>query len=659
MNPPTARPSPDATDWLRFVTETAGVGYWRHAFDTESSEWSSGCAALLGIPASGELDYTRVLAALHPLDSPRLDERLRLLASAGEPAEFDEDARLAPSADDNNRVSRWVRFKGRAVPADAGAARLEGVLMDITARKHAESLLRRSEREFTALFDLADVGAAQSDVNGRFVRVNATFCEFTGYTQEELLKMSFWDITHPDDIPINRHGIERVLNKTADHWCIEKRYLRKDGSVRWGLLSAGLLRDEAGRHVFNIGIVVDITDRKRDEEAFRQTRAREHAYLENLPVGVWFLDAAGKIFYGNPAARQIWAGERHVSPSQFDEYKAWWHGTDRRIGAHEWAASTAIREGKTTLDEVVDIQCFDGSRKTMLNSAVPVRDEHGQVIGAVVFNQDITQLKRAEHALVDAQDQLRAYAHQLERTVAERTAELRETNEQLETFVYSVAHDLRAPLRALTGFSQLLVEDHAAALDPEGLDMLGRIQASSEFMDKLVLDLLAFGRTARAQMELGPVAPLVAWDIARFQCADTIKSTGAVVTAVEPLPGVTAHEATLGQMLANLLANALKFVAPGVTPHIRFRAENRGALVRLWVEDNGTGIAPDQHERIFRVFERLHGSTYPGTGIGLAIVRKGAERLGGAAGVESTPGEGSRFWIDLPHAPTAPAQSSA
>jgi signal transduction histidine kinase len=141
-----------------------------------------------------------------------------------------------------------------------------------------------------------------------------------------------------------------------------------------------------------------------------------------------------------------------------------------------------------------------------------------------------------------------------------------------------------------------------------------------------------------------------AWEAARFQCATEIEHKGARVEAVGPMPWVLAHDSTLGQILANLLSNALKFVPEGLSPHIRFRAEDRGDNIRLWVEDNGIGIEPQHHQRIFRPFERLGSGRYPGTGIGLAIVRTGTARMGGNSGLDSRPGKGSRFWIELPKA---------
>ncbi len=241
----------------------------------------------------------------------------------------------------------------------------------------------------------------------------------------------------------------------------------------------------------------------------------------------------------------------------------------------------------------------------------------------------------------------------LEGVVQARTAELRETNAQLETLVYSIAHDLRAPLRSMQAFSKILVEDYAPHLDDEAIDYCQRIAKSAETMDYLVLDLLSYGKTARSEMETEPVSLEEAWQSALAQYEHDIKQLHATVTTLLPLPWVCAHAATLSQILANLLGNALKFVPEGVAPVVSFRAEESGDHVRITLEDNGIGIPAEYHEKIFRVFERLHRDKREGTGIGLAIVRKGMERMGGRVGIESgPPRQGSLFWLELPKAPT-------
>jgi PAS domain S-box-containing protein len=763
---------------LERAQRAARLGTWEWEAITGRANWSGGIYDLIGVPRhSFAPDTERWKEFVLPEDLPVTMANVGAALERGGDFHFEYRVRRADGA------VRWLAAMGRVERgADGREDMLLGINIDVTARRLAEEDLRRRERESRAMFEAASAGAAQADpATGRLLQVNATLCAITGYSEEELLGMRFIEMTHPEDRGLGAESLRRMLRGETDKWRAEKRYLRKDGAVRWVIVSASIVRDEAGAPWRAAAWIVDITGEKQKEEELRETRARERAYLDHLPVGVWFFNAKGEITYGNEAARKIWGGAHYVGPERFGEYKAWWHGTDRRIAADEWGAARAIRDGVTSLDEVVDIECFDGGRKTMLNSAVPVRDADGRSVGAVIFNQDITALKEAErrlrdnestlrsfyesspllmgvveipaddsdvfvvHAngaterffrtdsggltgrgmaafglprenvsrwvrhyrrsqadgrpaqfefahnepdgavwlacvvacigpatgdrtrfsyvaqdvtarkrmeleLLEAQAALRRHAARLELVVKERTAELRDANEQLETFVYSVAHDLRGPLRAVTGFAELLVEDYRERLDEAGRHMLDRIQGASMFMDRLVLDLLAFGRAARAEMELGPVSVAKAWEAAWFQCAVDAERSGARVEVEEPLPEVRAHEGTLGQMLANLLSNALKFVQPGRAPEVRVRAEPRGERVRLWVEDRGIGISPEQHERVFRVFERLDGARYSGTGVGLAIVRKGAERMGGAAGVESVPGEGSRFWIELPRA---------
>ena len=243
--------------------------------------------------------------------------------------------------------------------------------------------------------------------------------------------------------------------------------------------------------------------------------------------------------------------------------------------------------------------------------------------------------------------------HTLERKVEERTAQLAERNEELEAYAHSISHDLRAPLRAMHGFSQALLEDSAERLDEAGKDYARRIAAAAQRMDRLTQDLLAYSRVSRSEIAVAEVDLGGAVRNAIAQLEADITACGARVTVHDPLLAALGHRPSIEQSVANLVANGLKFVPKGRAPEIDIRAERRNGAVRLWVEDNGIGIDPAHHERIFSVFERLHGVTeFAGTGIGLAIVRKSLERMGGRAGVESALGRGSRFWLEL-HAPEA------
>ncbi|MBI1881056.1 MAG: PAS domain S-box protein, partial [Chloroflexi bacterium] len=211
---------------------------------------------------------------------------------------------------------------------------------------------------------------------------------------------------------------------------------------------------------------------------------------------------------------------------------------------------------------------------------------------------------------------------------------------------------------AVQGFADALLEDYASMLDPAGQDYAQRIVDAAQRMDMLIQDLLIYSRLSRTDLRLQPIELAAVLSDVLGQLERMIQEQGVQLSIEEPLPRVVGHHSTLVQILSNLLTNAMKFVAPDVKPQVRVWAETSASSVsqegekrwvRLWVEDNGIGVDAQQHERIFQIFERLHGiEAYPGTGVGLAIVRKGVIRMGGCAGVESSPGQGSKFWIELP-----------
>ncbi|HEV8542539.1 MAG TPA: ATP-binding protein, partial [Verrucomicrobiae bacterium] len=277
-----------------------------------------------------------------------------------------------------------------------------------------------------------------------------------------------------------------------------------------------------------------------------------------------------------------------------------------------------------------------GPRHTEI-TYVPDVSTEGKVCGFYVFVVDIHDLKQTQIEL----ERTRA---SLEDIVMQRTARLTETIGELEAFSYSISHDMRSPLRAMEGFSKALLQDHAHKLDDEGKDLLRRIEKGAHRLDLLIQDVLAYSRVAKGSFELRSVdlQSLVDETIKNFEFQQS------AIQVLKPLPTVKAHEALLSQILSNLLGNAAKFAKRDVSPEIRISAKPDGDKVKISVSDNGIGIEPAHFQRIFEIFGRVHADKlYPGTGIGLAIVKKAVERLGGKVGVESSPGQGSTFWFTL------------
>ncbi len=255
-----------------------------------------------------------------------------------------------------------------------------------------------------------------------------------------------------------------------------------------------------------------------------------------------------------------------------------------------------------------------------------------------IFGRDVTQRKTNEQKIESLNSQLK-----------QRVQELTDINSELEAFSYSISHDLRAPLRSMQGFADALLEEQGERLDDVGREYARRVVNSAKYMDALLNDLLDYSKLSRAELEREPVDLRKEMAELVDQLENDVRKKNAQIELELGSETVSAHPGTLRQILANLVCNALKFVHPERPPVVRIRSEPRNGAVRIWVEDNGIGIAPEHCDRIFRLFERLHtAQSYPGTGIGLALVRKGAERMSGCAGVDSELERGSRFWVELP-----------
>jgi signal transduction histidine kinase len=252
---------------------------------------------------------------------------------------------------------------------------------------------------------------------------------------------------------------------------------------------------------------------------------------------------------------------------------------------------------------------------------------------------------------IQAEEKIKAFNQALEQRIAERTSALTATVGELEAFSYSVSHDMRAPLRAMHGFAQMLLEDYAGRpLDETGADYLSRIIRSALRLDTLIQDVLHYAKVLRGEIKLKPVnfAALVR-DV--LDGHPQWHPPAAQIEVAEHIPLVLGNEALLSQCISNLISNAIKFVAAGRQPKIQIFSETHGPSVRLIFSDNGLGIAEEHHDRIFKMFERLHPATdFEGTGIGLTIVRKAVERMHGQVGFQSQLNHGSQFWIEIPKA---------
>ena len=410
----------------------------------------------------------------------------------------------------------------------------------------------------------------------------------------------------------------------------------------------------------------DITERKQAEETLRTNARHLQRVLDNLHTLVGVLTPGGLVAEVNQAALQA-AGITSAEVIGKPVWETYWWSYSAKIQEELRTACARAAQGEFCRYDT-RVRGVGGELMDIDFAIAPLYDDAGTLTHLIPSAMVITERVRAEAQvralnaelehrviertteLVEAIKRLRESEHSVRQLNAEllhRAEELQASVQEVEAFSYSVSHDLRAPLRAVQGFSQALLEDYGPSLDAKGQDFAQRIVASAARMDTLIQDLLAYSRLSRVELKIQQIGLSKVVSEALNQLQAEIKQRGARITVTEPLPNVWAHEVTLVQVVANLFSNAIKFVPRGATPEVRVWADASGGRTQLWVEDNGIGIPPEHKERIFRVFERLHGvETYPGTGIGLAIVKKAMERMGGRCGVDCETSKGARFWVE-------------
>jgi PAS domain S-box-containing protein len=384
--------------------------------------------------------------------------------------------------------------------------------------------------------------------------------------------------------------------------------------------------------------VIDLSKRRASEQKLSDTLESFGTLLDTVEGIVWevdgeslqvsFVSRYAEKMLGYPLSQWFQEGfwERHI------------YVDDRERVMQE--ISRALRE---RINITIDYRVLTADRRWVwIHDRIGVR-LHGGKVKLRGIAVDMTAQKNIE-------EELEKERASLESRVAERTAQLQTTISELEAFSYSLSHDMRAPLRAMEGYTQLLRNVLADKLGPKELDYFGRIMASAERLDNLIQDVLQYSRVARAPLELKEIdlEKLVAQVISDYP---SLQPPGADIQIQKPLLRVLGHEAFLTQCISNLLSNAVKFVAPGVKPKVSVYTKAVGTEMRLFVEDNGIGISAENQRQIFGIFQRLHpNTTYPGTGIGLAIVQKAVQRMGGRVGVDSALGKGSSFWLQLKRA---------
>jgi PAS domain S-box-containing protein len=557
------------------------------------------------------------------------------------------------------------------------------VFRDFSERKQAEEALREREERFRTMADSAPVLIWMSGTDKLCYWFNQRWLEFTGRSMEQELGNGWAEGVHPDDFD---RCLQTYVNAfdARQSFSMEYRLKRHDGAWRWVIDNGLPLYGPDQKFTGYIGSCLDITEKKDAAEAL-QRAADEQRILSQALAHLLSTDDPERV------VRELFPTlAEHVGVDAYLNYMVNEKGDALSLHSYGGIPEERAREikrlefGQAICGTVAktgrpiaafDIQHSDYDKAALVRSfgiqayvCNPLLSGEG-LIGTLSFashkrthfeQSELEFLKlissyvsvameraRTEHALRQAKGELQEHATKLESTVAERTGKLREMVSELQQVSYSITHDMRSPVRAMGTFAQLLL-DGSRETDgsPENKDYCRRIVTAAGRLDRLINDALNYTKAVLQELPMEEV------DLSRF-LSDLIETypnlhpSKADIKIEGALPVVLGNESLLTQCFSNLLGNAVKFVAPGTRPSVRIRVDHDDGLGRIWVEDNGIGIPAHAKERLFRMFQKLDNQ-YDGTGIGLAIVRKVAERMGGRVGAESEEAKGSRFWVELP-----------
>jgi PAS domain S-box-containing protein len=632
--------TPDLTQRLQLALEAASLGIWDFDLEKGILIWDDRCKALFGLPPQAKVDYDVFLAGLHPEDRAATDAQVQLSLQTKAP--YDIEYRTIGLQDG---VERWIHATGQAIFLKKKVVRFIGTVRDITERKRHEEILQQAQTRLAAIVESSEDAIISKNLQGIITSWNHGAERLFGYTAQEIIGQPILLLIPPDRYPEEADIIQRIRQgQPIDHYETVRRH--QSGSLLNVSLTVSPMKDERGKIIGASKIARDITDRQRGKDLVREAAERLRLALSAANLGDWQWEADSDLLQLSYRAAAIFGVSDQASLTR-SALRQLLHPEDRDRALQ--AMQQAIRD-KTDYDIEYQVIRADGRLCWVAAKGRATYDDNDRPLGMLGVVLDITERKKAEEELKLAQAQLRAHAHDLEKRVEERTASLQRAVEQMEEFSYSVSHDLRAPVRAMYGYAQALQEDYAEKMDEQARNYLDRIVRAGQRMDRLMQDLLTYTRVSRREMPFQIIAlkTLVPEIILQYP---EMQSPQAEIHIRQPLAPAIGHEPSLAQALSNLLANAVKFVRPGTRADIVIWTERIGSVVRLYLQDHGIGIRPDQQARLFGMFERaVSDKDYEGTGIGLAIVRKALERMNGKVGLQSDGTTGSTFWLELPAA---------
>ncbi len=495
-------------------------------------------------------------------------------------------------------------------------------------QKKTQLALLQSEQYIRMLFEQSPIGLALSDMDGKLVDVNPAYARIIGYSVRQAKKLTYWDVTPKKYMQQEKKQLEN-LKKTGRYGPFEKEYICKSGERVWVRLSGRIIERQGKPYIWSS--VEDISAQK----AAEKSRARLMSILESTPDFVAMAGRNDKLLYLNKSARRLFGIELSADISNRSLTDFMSPQSVRFI--YETALPYAMTHdswlGETELLKP------DGSVAPMLQALIVHKSEDGELEYISTIAKDISEIRQARQALIDHRDHL-------EELVYARTQQLETVNKELESFSYSVSHDLRTPLRGIDGFSHALLEDYDHVLDETGKDYLRRVRRAAQQMGGIIDTMLELSRVNRHEVQLQTVqlGEMAHEILQRFQQMEPQRKVDCRVAQAIQVEG---DEHLLRIVLENLLGNAWKYTAKTAHARIEFDCLQQDGETVYFVKDNGAGFNMKYADKLFGSFQRLHGAEFDGRGIGLATVQRCIRRLGGRVWGQGEEGKGASFFFTL------------
>lgn len=606
-----------------------GTWCWDPATDTVS--WSPTLHVLFGVdPDHPPIPWSSQYRNYMVESFERLDHALKRCVETGEP-----ELLHLEGLHTTGRIIYLETHIACQTGPDGALAGVTGVVIDRTETVRTTQALRLSNEQFASAFRYGSIGMALVGIDGYWLRVNPALSRMLGYSEDDLLRMTFQQITHPDDLAEDLANVRRLLAGDCDTFTIEKRYFHKTGATVWVSLSVSLAHDDKGKPLYFISQVKDITEIRRDKDELMRRNALLEANLNASINGILVVDREGRKLIHNAAFLDLWHIPAEIAADPDDRRQLLWMAG---LVPHkeEFLSRIEALYGDPTVRDRDEITLSDGT--ILERYTAPVVGEDGTCFGRIWVYRNITEERRKMQEIETATER----ALSADRTKSE--------------FLAVMSHELRTPLHGIEGYADLIL--NTAGLPAEVYEHARVIHSCGEGLLRILQDILDFSQLEadRIAVQCEPFSlSELAWGVvALLEPRATAKGLRMEVHIGNGVPATIRGDAgRIRQVLLNLIGNAVKFTERG---SVKLRVsgdwvgETPETTIRFEVEDTGPGISADLHERIFQPFTQADASVsrrHGGTGLGLSIAKRLVERMGGTLEVRSTPGRGATFGFAL------------